>query len=196
MRLIFQSFLRVVLTLLIALGLLGAIYQTQWFAPYRERFVFMLHDFAENVALPYHLARLRSQEPDTELLMPVLDVDRDTVVDTWGAARAGGRIHEGVDIFASRGTPVFSATYGYVIRTGTSTLGGNFVFVMGRGGVRYYYAHLDAVAEGIEFGKEVTKDTVLGYVGNTGNAEGTPPHLHFGMYKSGAQNPYPLLRSR
>ena len=65
------------------------------------------------------------------------------------------------------------------------------------GGRTYYYAHLDRYANGIAVGDWVTTRTVLGYVGTTGNAQGTPPHLHFGIYTlTGAINPLPLLRDR
>jgi murein DD-endopeptidase MepM/ murein hydrolase activator NlpD len=68
---------------------------------------------------------------------------------------------------------------------------------MGAGGRSYYYAHLDSYAQGISVGNWVTTETVLGYVGTTGNAQGTPPHLHFGVYTStGAINPLPLLKDR
>jgi murein DD-endopeptidase MepM/ murein hydrolase activator NlpD len=61
----------------------------------------------------------------------------------------------------------------------------------------YYYAHLDSYAPNIATGDPVTTQTVLGYVGTTGNAAGTPPHLHFGVYASGgALNPLPLLTDR
>ena len=83
-----------------------------------------------------------------------------------------------------------------MIRAGVNNLGGNSVLAVGPGGVRYYYAHLDSIADGITFGTEVTADTVIGFVGNSGNASGTPPHLHFGVYENGPQNPYPLLVDR
>jgi murein DD-endopeptidase MepM/ murein hydrolase activator NlpD len=68
---------------------------------------------------------------------------------------------------------------------------------MGAGGRVYYYAHLDAYAPGIKEGDYVTTKSVLGYVGTTGNAAGTPPHLHFGVYATGgAINPLPLLTDR
>ncbi|HJS23180.1 MAG TPA: M23 family metallopeptidase, partial [Pyrinomonadaceae bacterium] len=71
------------------------------------------------------------------------------------------------------------------------------VSVIGSGGRVYYYAHLDSYAKGIEVGDRVTTRTVLGYVGTTGNAQGTPPHLHFGVYTmTGAINPLPLLSDR
>ena len=130
--------------------------------------------------------------------MPVEGVYLSQVSDTWGAARSEGRTHEGVDIFARAGTPVYSATGGYVEWFGPYGVGGNTVTVVGGGGVRYYYAHLSRYAEGLTNGQAVTPDTRLGYVGNTGNALTTPPHLHFGVYTGfwDAENPYPLLVDR
>ena len=130
--------------------------------------------------------------------MPVEGVTLSQVSDTWGAARSEERTHEGVDIFAEAGTPVYSATSRYVEWFGPYGVGGNTVTVVGAGGVRYYYAHLSSYAEGLTNGQAVTPDTRLGYVGNTGNALTTPPHLHFGVYTGfwDAENPYPLLVDR
>ena len=152
---------------------------------------------AEDFGLPFHVVALGMKEPDTRLAMPVVGVRVRQVANTWGAARSGGRSHSGQDIFAKRGTPVYSATEGYVLRVGESPIGGKTVFVLGAGGRRYYYAHLDAHAEGLAAGDNVTTDSLLGYVGATGNAKGTPPHLHFGVYAEvGAINPLPLLADR
>ena len=96
-----------------------------------------------------------------------------------------------------RGTPILSATTGYVVKIGEDNLGGHTVSVVGDGGRKYYYAHLDSYAPHLEVGDYVTRKTVLGYVGTTGNADGTPPHLHFGVYTSdGAIDPLPLLNDR
>jgi murein DD-endopeptidase MepM/ murein hydrolase activator NlpD len=96
-----------------------------------------------------------------------------------------------------RGTTVRSATEGYVMRVGESALGGNTVWVAGAGGRSYYYAHLDLFALGLAVGDYVTAESVLGYVGTTGNAAGTAPHLHFGVYApGGAVDPLPLLTDR
>lgn len=149
------------------------------------------------VTLPLKLARLSMQKPDAAVLMPVHGTSVARVTDTWHAPRGADRQHEGQDIFAPKGTPVFSGTYGYVRRIDNTTLGGNVVFVTGAGGRRYYYAHLDRIATGLAVGQEVTTDTILGFVGNTGNASTTPPHLHFGVYQSRtAINPLPLLADR
>lgn len=116
------------------------------------------------------------------------------LTDTWGAARSGGRRHEGIDIFAERGTPIHGTTQGIVRRVGLDDLGGNVVYVVGPGRSGHYYAHLDNFAN-ISEGDWVEAGDVLGYVGDTGNAKGTPPHVHYGIYTSeGAINPYPLLK--
>lgn len=151
----------------------------------------------EKVTIPIRMARLALQEPDAQVRMPVHGAKVASVADTWGSARGGDRSHEGQDIFAAKGTPVFSGTRGYVRRIDVTDLGGNVVFVTGAGGRRYYYAHLDKIAEGLRVGQDVTTDTVLGFVGNTGNAATTPPHLHFGVYEMRkAINPLPLLVDR
>ncbi len=157
-----------------------------------------LQQMVELASLPFRLSQLADLEPVSELPVPVYGVPLSQIADTWGAARSEGRTHEGVDIFAGRGTPVFSSTVGYVTRVGFGERGGNFVFVTGPGNMRYYYAHFDRVADGMRVGTAVTTDTVLGFVGTTGNAETTPPHLHMGMYQrpGGAINPYPLLVDR
>ncbi len=92
-------------------------------------------------------------------------------------------------------SPVLSATDGVVVRINGGALGGNAVFVLGPGGRTYYYAHLSAYAPSLTAGLPVRRGELIGYVGSTGNARGTSPHLHFGVYTSaGAVNPYELLR--
>jgi peptidoglycan LD-endopeptidase LytH len=143
------------------------------------------------------VAHLYTQEPDRRIAMPFEDVSKRQIADTWGAPRGTGRRHEGQDIFAPKGTPILSATNGYVYKIGENDLGGQTVSVISAGGRVYYYAHLDAYAPNLEVGDPVTTSTVLGFVGTTGNAQGTPPHLHFGVYTmSGAVNPLPLLTDR
>ena len=137
--------------------------------------------------------RLCAMPAPATLPVPVADVKPSGLADTWQAARAPGRRHEGIDIFAKKGTPVLSATDGLVLRRGLDSLGGNVVWVLGPAGHRHYYAHLDTFAR-VETGDRVRAGTVLGTVGNTGNARTTPPHLHYGVYAiGGAINPYPLL---
>ena len=144
-----------------------------------------------------HAAALYSKAPDQKLEMPVQGVSKSQVADSWHVPREGDRLHEGQDIFARRGTPVLSATDGYVVRIGENNLGGQTVSVLGAGGRVYYYAHLDSYAPNLSIGDHVMTETVLGYVGTTGNAAGTPPHHHFGVYaREGALNPLPLLSDR
>ncbi len=153
--------------------------------------------FVSKVVFFVHVAQLYTKDPDTKLTMPVQDVEKKQIANTWHAPRESGRRHEGQDIFAPRGTPIFSATDGYVAHIGDNSLGGQTVSIVGAGGRRYYYAHLEAYAPGLAEGDYVTTQTMLGYVGTTGNAAGTPPHLHFGVYAlGGATNPLPLLNDR
>ena len=116
------------------------------------------------------------------------------LTDTWGAARSQGRSHEGIDIFAKRGTPIQATTQGIVSKVGEDTLGGRVVMIIGSGGARHYYAHLEEYAD-ISPNDWVNTGDTIGYVGNSGNAKGTPPHVHYGIYINGsAVNPYPLLQ--
>ncbi len=117
-----------------------------------------------------------------------------TLTDTWGAARSQGRSHEGIDIFAPRHTPIQSTTQGIVSKVGENNLGGRVVVVVGPGGAGHYYAHLEDYAD-IAPNDWVNQGEVIGYVGDSGNAKGTPPHVHYGIYINGsAVNPYPLLQ--
>ncbi len=149
-------------------------------------------------AYPYlrnglRFVQLLREPPPTALPVPVEGVSRWQLADTWGALRSEGRRHEGIDIFAPRGTPVRAATRGVVVRKGMNRLGGKMITVFGPGGWFHYYAHLDDWATPAT-GDYVEAGRVLGYVGDTGNAKGTPPHLHYGIYASGqARDPYPLL---
>lgn len=140
--------------------------------------------------------RLSNMPAPSALPVPVEGVRANRIADTWGAARSQGRSHEGVDIFATRGTAVRSSTDGVVLAVRDGGLGGRQVWVLGPGGQRHYYAHLDDWAPGLARMDIVRPGTVLGTVGDTGNARGTPPHLHYGIYASdGAYNPWPLLQA-
>lgn len=136
--------------------------------------------------------RLAVDAPPAHLRNPI-DLKSLRLVDTWGAPRAGGRRHEGIDIFAPQGTPVVSTTRGMVTEVGTNTLGGQVIWVLGPGLESHYYAHLDRFGD-VHPGDLVDAGDVLGFVGRTGNARGTPFHLHYGIYHHGkAANPYPRL---
>lgn len=128
-----------------------------------------------------------------DLKIPVLGIKVASLVDSWGDARSNGRSHEGIDILAPRGTPIISPTKAVVSQIGYGANGGNYVYTINPGGERFYYAHLDSYAEGLVKGKVLEAGDVIGHVGNTGNASGGPTHLHFGIYKNGASNPYPRI---
>jgi peptidoglycan LD-endopeptidase LytH len=140
----------------------------------------------------WFICTLATDSPPSQLPSPVAAARARRLMDSWGAARSGGRHHEGIDIFAAKGTAVLSTTRGVVTRVGTNRLGGQIVGVLGPGLEWHYYAHLDRFGTFRE-GDIVHAGDVLGYVGNTGNARGTRPHLHYGIYHAGATNPYPRL---
>jgi peptidoglycan LD-endopeptidase LytH len=138
--------------------------------------------------LPAFFARV-GERPEPFLLMPIEGLRVAQVADTWGAPRGGGRRHEGQDLFAPRGTPVRAAAPGFVYRIDGLSLGGLSVTIVGGGGRRYYYTHFDGVPDGLVEGQWVDVDTVIGFVGDSGNAAGTPPHLHLGVYDGSDENP-------
>jgi LysM repeat protein len=120
----------------------------------------------------------------------VCPVDGASFMNDWGFPRSGGtRYHEGNDLFVGKGAPVLAPVSGTVEFT-TGTIGGLSFRLVGSDGIVYIGTHMD------KFGKDgkVQAGDVIGYVGNTGNASGTRPHLHFGMYYKGTVvNPYPTL---
>lgn len=113
-------------------------------------------------------------------------------IDSWGFPRAGGRTHEGVDIFAAHATPLYAVADGVVTSVYNNTLGGLAINLVDRNGDKYYYAHLSAASA--VSGQAVRAGDVIGAVGTSGNAAGTPPHLHWQYHPGGgdAVNPYPL----
>ena len=113
-------------------------------------------------------------------------------VDDFAYVKPTGQVHQGVDLYAPRGTPVL-APVGGVVSTFPNRKGGKAVHLVGDDGTRYYGAHLD------RYGRtgRVGPGTVIGYVGNSGDAVGGPTHLHFEAHPGGgaATNPYPRLRA-
>ena len=121
---------------------------------------------------------------------------------TFGAPRAAVDWHHGEDIFAPLGAPVLAVTNGTVYSVGWNDIGGNRLWLRDRQGNEYYYAHLSAFSPLAVNTRRVKAGDVLGFVGTSGDAEGTPPHLHFeihpvgllGLGYDGAVEPYDYLR--
>jgi hypothetical protein len=118
----------------------------------------------------------------------------------WGFPRYTPvpHLHEGTDVFADFGTPVVSSEAGKVVQKGTAGAGGISVWLRGDSGMGYYYAHLQSWAGNLQVGQRVEKGFVIGFVGDTGNAEGGSPHLHFELHPGGgpgtpARDPKPFL---
>ncbi len=127
---------------------------------------------------------------------PVSGYKNKNIQSFWGASRdAGKRNHEGVDIFAKRGTPVVAITDGFVSYVGERGLGGKQVWQRsGLLGKSLYYAHLDSIA--VKPNSRVKVGDTLGFIGNSGNARTTSPHLHFGIYtRGGAIDPLPFIKT-
>ena len=160
------------------------------------------------VPLPYdgkYLVRLQPEllidtlyslrlELDAAVPFPV-EIETDAVGSFFGDPRdAGSRLHEGIDIFAPRDTPVVAVAAGRA-STRTTPRGGNVVWLRTTNR-SYYYAHLERAA--FTGTHEVSAGDIIGYVGNSGNAVTTPTHLHFGVYRRGfgAMDPLPRLAAR
>lgn len=129
------------------------------------------------------------------LTFPVSGKTARAIGSYFGDPRDGGRReHEGIDIFAPRGTAVVAVADGVITEVGHTHLGGRVVWQHDAArDVTYYYAHLDT--QEVHAGQRVRAGSAVGTVGNTGNARTTPPHLHFAVYRPGrvAINPVPFI---
>jgi murein DD-endopeptidase MepM/ murein hydrolase activator NlpD len=119
--------------------------------------------------------------------------------DTFGAPRMTGtkyeHTHEGTDVFGAFGSPVLAVSRGVIVRMGVAKLGGNKLWLKSVDGTEYYYAHLSAFVEGTTDGSVVEAGDIIGFLGDSGNAKGTPPHVHFEVHPGGEGpvNPFPFL---
>lgn len=139
-----------------------------------------------------------------KLMIPVAGVKRMDLQDTYTQSRSGGRVHNAIDIMAGEGTPVVAVADGEIAKLFDSQQGGITIYQWGEGRKRvYYYAHLQRRAEGISEKSFVKRGTIIGYVGNTGNAGPGNYHLHFAItlpispdrhWEGTDINPYPLLK--
>jgi murein DD-endopeptidase MepM/ murein hydrolase activator NlpD len=119
--------------------------------------------------------------------------------------KRGIRTHKALDIMAPRGTPVRAVDDGRIAKLYRGPMAGIAVYQFDPATTRvYFYAHLDRYASGLKEGQPVARGDVIGYVGSTGNAPESAPHLHFAVHELGedkrwwrgkAVNPYALLRS-
>lgn len=114
--------------------------------------------------------------------------------DDWHAPRIG-HLHQGNDIFAAWGTPLLAVQSGVIGKMSDYGLGGISLHLTNAGGDYFYYAHLSRYAKALHVGQHVAAGEVIGYVGNTGDAATTPPHLHFEIHPQGGApvNPFPYL---
>lgn len=134
--------------------------------------------------------------------IPVRGVRAAELRDSFHEAR-GERTHEAIDILAPRGTPVVAADDGVIVKLFDSAAGGTTIYQFDPGAEWvYYYAHLERYAAGLDEGLEVRRGDLLGYVGTSGNAPESTPHLHFAISRLGPRkrwwkgrpiNPYPIL---
>jgi len=141
---------------------------------------------------------IRKLDDDAVKNLPVpvlLGVSPAQLSRNFGDARGGGtRLHEGLDIMAPRGAFVASPTDAVVTRTGNGESAGIYVYTANPGGETFAYMHLDSIAEGVKPGTVLEAGDLIGYVGNTGNASGGAPHLHFEIREDGeVTDPYPRL---
>ena len=142
---------------------------------------------------------------DVRLVIPVEGVAPDRLRDTYAEARGLGRRHDAIDIDAPRGTPVLSVARSVVLKLFQSDRGGTTLYALAPDQrTIYYYAHLDRYADGIREGQQLRPGELIGYVGDTGNANPGDYHLHFEIsitddprrYWGGSPvNPYPRLRN-
>ncbi|HVV14930.1 MAG TPA: peptidoglycan-binding protein [Candidatus Paceibacterota bacterium] len=135
-------------------------------------------------------------DADEDVTMPVLfGVTLNDISPNFGDPRSGGRTHEGEDILGVKGTPVVSPTEAVVLRAVTGASEGNAVYTANPGGEVFVYMHLDRFGEGVSAGDVLERGSLIGYLGDTGNAAGGPAHLHFEIHDKSNKptDPFPRL---
>lgn len=146
---------------------------------------------------------LRRMEPElTIAALPIEGLKASELRDNFAEIHNGHR-HEAIDIIKPNGTPARAVVDGTIRKLFFSKAGGNTIYEFDKATVYcYYYAHLDHYADGLYEGMHVSRGTVIGYVGSTGDASPAAPHLHFAIYRLGPDkrwwkgtpiNPYPML---
>ncbi|MDQ5954435.1 MAG: Peptidase protein [Patescibacteria group bacterium] len=166
-------------------------------------FVFIVGMLAPDVAFARHRggSSLQNKINDLgndrvdDLPVPLLfGTTPNNIVRNFGDPRSGGRKHEGLDIMAPKGTPIASPTEAVVTRIGEGDSAGLYVYTANPGGESMAYMHLDSFAD-IDEGDVLKVGEIIGYVGNTGNAISTAPHLHYELHDDDgdAVDPFPRL---
>jgi murein DD-endopeptidase MepM/ murein hydrolase activator NlpD len=140
-----------------------------------------------------------------KLMIPVVGIRRDNLLDTYTQSRSGGRVHNAIDIMAPVGAPVVAVADGEIVKFFDSKLGGITIYQYSADKKYvYYYAHLQKRADNLQEKTFVKQGTLLGYVGDTGNAGAGNYHLHFSIiiptdpetHWDGTNiNPYPMLKN-
>jgi murein DD-endopeptidase MepM/ murein hydrolase activator NlpD len=143
--------------------------------------------------------------PSETLMIPVVGIKRSQLTDTFSDSRSENRIHDAIDIMAPAGTPVVAVANGEIAKFFDSNLGGITIYQYSADKKYvYYYAHLQSRAANIAEKQYVTQGTVIGYVGDTGNAGPGNSHLHFSVallkdpkrhWEGEYLNPFPLLKN-
>lgn len=148
------------------------------------------------IGLMGFLALGKSKSESASLVLKIFPVDssgRVNFSDSFSMPRPNGRSHEGIDIFATEGTPIYAVQDG-IVQFGEDPLGGHVAHLRMPSRAYFYYAHMQGF-EGAD--RTVKAGDVIGYVGTTGNASGGPAHLHFEAHPDGTSrgfvDPYPAL---
>ncbi|WP_161554127.1 M23 family metallopeptidase [Stenotrophobium rhamnosiphilum] len=138
------------------------------------------------------------------LLIPVAGVTSSELQDTFSEGRSSGRIHDAIDIMARKGTPIFAVADGTIAHLCKRGRGGLSIYQFdAKKNFVYFYAHLNAYSPSLVVGKKIKQGEIIGYVGHTGNARASAPHLHFAMasvatpnqwWGGDSINPYPLFQ--
>ena len=165
---------------------------TDW-GTVRQQRIYQYHQQSSEMA--QKIAALPSTA-NPVVMMPVLfGVGVKDISPNFGDPRSGGRTHEGEDIMAVKGTPIVSPTPAVVLRTVVGASEGNAVYTANPGGETFVYMHLDRFGEGVVAGTVLATGSLIGYVGNTGNATGGAAHLHFEIHNSSGTptDPFPRL---
>lgn len=141
-----------------------------------------------------------------ELLIPVAGIKPEQLLDTFSDSRSEGRTHDAIDIMAPAGTPVVAVADGDLVKFHDSEAGGITIYQISTDKrFFFYYAHLQSRAYGISEGQFVKQGTIIGYVGDTGNAGPGNTHLHFSIsivtdvkrfWDGISVNPYPILKNK